>query len=153
VTVAHLAIADAARTQCRLDRLDLAVSRVALVKEEGHHHSLEDRVAALEALRRGRPWLGVTVTDKQLLADIAEGYDVVVMGADKWAQIHDPAFYGGAETARDEALARLPEVVVARRPPAPVPDKGAVVLHLPADLSEVSSTAVRDGRSEWDGRS
>ena len=148
-----MAIIDAVRAQCGLDRLDLAVSRVALVKEDGHRHSLEERVAALEALGDGRSWLGVVVTDAQLVADIAEGYDVVVVGADKWAQLHDVTFYGGSETTRDAALARLPEVAVAPRPPAPLPADGAIVLDIPAHLAEVSSTAVWGGRQEWDGRS
>ena len=32
-------------------------------------------------------------TRKQLIADIAEGYDLVILGADKWAQLHDQSFY------------------------------------------------------------
>jgi predicted RNA-binding protein with PIN domain len=58
----------------------------------------------------------VTTTDKQLIADIAAGYDAVVMGADKWAQVRDPAWYGGDASARDAALAALPRVLVAPRP-------------------------------------
>lgn len=146
-------MADAARHQCRLDRLDVVLSRQALAKEHGHHHSLEERVEAVRALAAGRPWLGVVVTDRQLVADIAEGYDVVVVGADKWRQLHDVAFYGGSAAARDDALARLPDVAIAPRQPIPIPiDAGAVVLDLPAHLAEVSSTAVREGRHEWDGR-
>ena len=34
------------------------------------------------------------VTDAQLIVDIARDYDVVVMGADKWAQVRDAAWYG-----------------------------------------------------------
>ncbi|MGH9068018.1 MAG: hypothetical protein ACRD0J_11125, partial [Acidimicrobiales bacterium] len=43
----------------------------------------------------------------------------VILGADKWAQVLDPAFYGGSRSARDAAVARLPLVVLARRPPSP----------------------------------
>jgi hypothetical protein len=125
---------------------------VALAKEHGHRHSLEERVEAVELVARGRPWIGVTVTDHQLIADIAEGYDVVVMGADKWAQLHDPVFYGGSEAARNEALARLPEVAVAPRPPTSIQTDGTVILSLPSHLAEVSSTAVHEGRADWDGR-
>lgn len=127
----------------------MALSRVALAKEDGHALSLDERVAAVQAAAGARRWLHVVVTDAQLVADIAEGYDVVVMGADKWAQLHDVSFYGGSETARDEALARLPEVAVAPRPPATVPDRGAVLLDLPHHLGEVSSSAVRQGRTDW----
>jgi hypothetical protein len=152
LTVAHLAIADAAHDQCGLDTLDMCLSRVALAKD-GHHHALDDRVGAIVAAGRARPWLGAIVTDVQLVADIAQGYDVVVMGADKWAQLHDVAFYEGSEAQRDAALARLPEVAIAPRPPAAVAaGAGVVVLDVPADLAQISSTGVRAGRSEWDGR-
>ena len=69
----------------------------------------------LARLVAGRPELGVVVTDAQLVADIARGYDVVVMGADKWAQVNDPAWYD-SPAARDAALAALPRVLVVPRP-------------------------------------
>ena len=37
-------------------------------------------------------------TDEQLIADLAEGYDVCVIGADKWHQLHDLTFYGGVRS-------------------------------------------------------
>lgn len=143
-TVAHVAIADAARDHARLDRLDLAVSRVALAKEHRALH--DDRLALLHRLRTARPWLGVVVTDAQLVVDIAQGYDVVVMGADKWAQVRDPAWYG-SERERDAALARLPRVLVAPRAGYDV--EGAETLPLDGHLTEVSSSAVRDGAHHW----
>jgi cytidyltransferase-like protein len=145
LTLGHLAVAEAARQQCGLDVIDLIVSRVALAKEDLERPRLEDRVAVLRAAADSRPWLGVVVTDEQLIADVASGYDVVVMGADKWAQVIDPAFYNGSADARDAAVARLPTVAVAPRPPFELPD--AVVI---LDVShEASSTAVRDGRTDW----
>src|SRR4051812_26092062 len=117
LTLGHLAVAEVARTQCNLGEVDLIVSRVALAKEPVERPRLEDRVAVLRAAAASRPWLGVRVTDDQLIADIAAGYDVVIMGADKWAQVDDPAFYGGSTDARDAAVARLPVVAVAPRPP------------------------------------
>ncbi len=45
---------------------------------------------AIRRAGRTRPWLAATITDRQLIAEIASGYDVVVMGADKWAQVRDP---------------------------------------------------------------
>ena len=146
LTVAHLAIAEAARDACRLDRVDLIVSRVALAKEHVERPLLEHRVAVLERAAASRPWLGVVVTDHQLLVDIAAGYDVLVMGADKWAQVCDVAFYG-SEAERDAALARLPPLAVAPRPPFPLPD--GVVLHLAPELTPVSSTAARAGSRGW----
>ncbi|MBV9410314.1 MAG: adenylyltransferase/cytidyltransferase family protein, partial [Acidimicrobiia bacterium] len=145
LTLGHLAVVEAARDQCGLDVVDLVVSRVALAKESVERPRLDDRIAVLRAAAEARPWLGVVVTDHQLIADIATEYDVLVVGADKWAQILDPAFYGGSTVERDAALARLPEVVVAPRPPAVVPGDAAVL-----DVShEASSTAVREGRREW----
>ena len=64
--------------------------------------------------------LGLVVRDHRLVADIAEGYDVVVMGADKWHQIQELQWYDD-EADRDATLARLPEVAVALRPPLIVP--------------------------------
>ena len=145
LTVGHLAVAEAARAQCALDMVDLIVSRVALAKEDVQWPRIDDRVAVLRAAAAPRPWLGVVVTDHQLIAEVAEGYDVVVMGADKWAQILDPAFYSGSIEARDAAVARLPTVAIAPRPPFDVPG-GVVVLDVSHDAS---STAVRDGRTDW----
>jgi hypothetical protein len=146
LTIAHVAIAEAARAQHRLDRLDLVISRVPLGKDHAAQSSVEDRLAALERLAEDRPWIGAAVTDLQHLVDIASGYDVLVMGADKWAQVQDPAFYE-SEAARDAALAGLPALAVAPRPPHPVPDEHR--LDVPAHLSEVSATEVREGRDEW----
>jgi nicotinic acid mononucleotide adenylyltransferase/predicted RNA-binding protein with PIN domain len=142
-TIAHAAIAEAAKEAGALDRLDLAISRVALGKDTATQRPLESRVASLERLTDSRPWLRVVVTDAQLITDIASGYDVVVMGADKWAQVRDPVWYDGSVEARDAALARLPRVLVAPRPGFEVVD--AEVLDLSADLGPVSSTAARAG--------
>ena len=68
----------------------------------------------LEAIARPRPWIGVAVTDDLHLADIAQGYDVLVLGADKWVQVLDPSFYD-SPTARDAAVRRLPRLAVAPR--------------------------------------
>ena len=143
LTVAHLAIAEAAVRAANLDRLDLALSNVALGKDRGAHSSVEARAAAIGRAGRTRPWLDVAVTDAQLIADIASGYDVVVMGADKWAQIRDPAWYGDDPAARDVALAALPRVLVAPRPGFEV--VGAEALDVDPELADVSSTRARSG--------
>lgn len=143
LTVAHLAVARAAVEQHSLDRLDLVVSRRAIGKEDVDRPRLEDRLAVLEAAVRARPWLAVRLTEARLIADIADGYDLVVVGADKWEQLHDVSFYGGSAAARDAALARLPTVAVAPRPPHRAPAE--LLLDVHDDHAEVSSTAVRDG--------
>ncbi len=153
VTVAHLEVAAAAVEACGLERVDLALSEDPLGKATDGLAGLGHRVEVLEAVARRRPWLGVVVTPARLLADIADGYDVVVLGADKYAQLVDPDWYGD-EAARDTALARLPTLALAPRPPAPLPASGdhglaVVVLDVHPGHHEVSATAVRDGRHDW----
>jgi predicted RNA-binding protein with PIN domain len=143
LTIAHLAIAEAAVRSAHLDRIDLALSSVALGKEHLAHSSVEARAAAIRRAARSRRWLDVAITDAQLIADIAAGYDVVVMGADKWEQVRDPVWYGGDATARDAALASLPRVLVARRPGFDV--VGAEELDVDPALAHVSSTRARSG--------
>jgi predicted RNA-binding protein with PIN domain len=142
-TIAHAAIAEAAVRAAQLDDLDLAISRDALGKDAATQRPLASRLAALERLTASRPWLHVVVTDARLIADIAAGYDAVVMGADKWEQVRDPAWYGDDPAQRDAALARLPRVLVAPRSGFTV--VGAQALDLPEHLGEVSSTAAREG--------
>lgn len=147
LTIAHLAISEAACVRMELDRLDLAISRDALGKDHLDDSTIGPRIEAIARAGAARPWLGAVVTDAVLVADIAAGYDVVVMGADKWAQVNDPRWYGGDEAARDLAVQRLPEVAVAPRGGLPV--AAAILLDLPDHLGGVSSTAVREGRHDW----
>jgi nicotinic acid mononucleotide adenylyltransferase len=144
-TVAHLAIAQAALLQGELERIDWVVSRVALGKEQVQIPTLDDRVSVLEAVARTRPWLRVRVTDDRLVADIAHGCDVLIVGADKWAQMLDASWYD-SDAARDAALARLPRVLVAPRRGVQVPLGDAEALILDDDHGHVASTAVREGR-------
>jgi cytidyltransferase-like protein len=142
-TIAHLAIAEAAVRQCELSRIDLVVNRAPLGKASVR--SLDERVAVLESVAATRPWLGVVVTNLRHLADIAEGYDVLILGADKWAQVLDESFYdSGAH--RDEAVARLPRLAIARRGELPVPGDCVV---LDVEMHDVSSTAARAGRADF----
>ena len=121
-TVAHLAIAEAARRPGqprppgpdRVDRAsgkssDRAVTRGPRVGTRGdrRHPPLAGGAYHRPSthLRRWRP-----------------GYDAVVVGVDKWLQIVDPAWYGGSVAARDQAVARLPRVLVVARPPDPLPE-------------------------------
>ena len=148
LTVAHLAIAEAAVDAHGLDRLEFVMSRMALGKEHMDAPSVEERLAVLARAAATRPWMGYHVTEIQLVSTIAHGYDLVVMGADKWVQLHDLTFYGGSEDARDVALARLPRPAIVDRPPHLAPPEHR--LEVPEEYTHVSSTAVRDhGRTEW----
>lgn len=143
-TIAHLAVAEAAVRRAGLVRLDLVVSHSALGKTDPSVPALADRVRVLRTVAASRPWLGVVLTDARLISDIAQGYDVVVLGADKWAQVGDPGWYGGSSAARDAALARLPRVLVAPRAGShPI---GVELLEVPPDVGPVNATAIREGR-------
>ena len=146
LTIAHLGIAEAARDRCDLERVDFTISVVALAKEHKAGVRLEERVACLELAAETRPWMGVVVTDLQYVSDIAEPYDYVIVGADKWNQLHDPRFHDSPE-ALEAALAKLPTPLIVPRFPWPVPDEHR--LDVPEHLTEVSATAVRKGKKDW----
>ena len=147
-TIAHLAVARAARDQRRLDRVVLVVSVRPIDKEHIEVPTLDDRLTVLRAAAAAEgDWLHVAVTEHRLLVDIAREYDVLVMGADKWHQVIDPRYYGHDPAARDAAVAALPELAIARRAPFAVPVEHE--LDVDAAHEPVSSSAVRDGVREW----
>ena len=140
-TTAHLAISEAVVVQHHLDVLVWSVSRVALAKEDVQRPRLADRIAVLEDMAEKLDWLEISVTEAQLLSEIAAEFDVIVMGADKWQQIHDPVFYGDDPSRRDASIAALPTVAIAARPPHGCP--ADLVLDLPDWVGAVSSTQAR----------
>lgn len=142
-TVAHLEISRAVKAHCHIDNIVWSVSQIALGKEGVTTPRFQDRLTVLEQVASDYEWLQVTVTNAQLLADIASGYDLLVMGADKWHQIHDPVFYDDDPVLRDEALSNLPQVAIAPREPFHVP--ADLVLPIPENLVSVSSTSARGG--------
>lgn len=153
-TVAHLAMARTAVDRFGLDRLDVTVSRVALGKAHVDHPRFDHRVDVLRESVSGDARMAVAVTDKRLVAEIADGYDLLVVGADKWSQILEPAWYEGGESGRDAALRSLPTVVVFHRFGQPDPGDGRpdgaavdliVIEHGDDGHCEVSSTRARNG--------
>lgn len=149
-TVAHLAIAEAACEQHNLDRIDLVVSVVALAKEDVIHPRFDHRMDVLTEVASSRPWLEASVTEHQLLADISDGYDLLVVGADKWNQIQELRWYADAAD-RAAQLDRLPPVAVVDRPPHRIPPELRLALpeERSAMLAEVSSTGARSGNLDW----
>ena len=145
-TVAHLAVASAAVARRRARPARLRAVPQCAGQGGPAASSTADRFEVLQAVAEHRPWLGVRVDRRQLLADVAAGYDVVVMGADKWAQVLDPVWYGSL-AERDDALARLPRVLVAPR--AGDHPTGVELLMVPEHLTDVSSTAARAGQGHW----
>ena len=148
LTVGHLAVAEAAHEQVPLDGICMVISRDPLVKASEAPAPVAERLQAIRTAGSSRPWLTAAETNHRLLVDIAQGYDFLIVGGDKAAQLLDPVFYGGSEEERDLAVARLPALIVAPRPGGFVPDD-AIVLELPEWVARVSSTAVRSGRVEW----
>lgn len=142
-TVAHLAVAEAARTRHRLDRVDLVVSRVPLGKDTPDRPSLDERIEILSSIASRLGWLEVVVSEHQLIVDLAAGYDVVVMGADKWHQIHDRSFYESDDHLRD-SLERLPTIAVVPRDGLEVPH--GLTLEIEPEHRLTSSTLARTGR-------
>lgn len=147
LTVAHVEIARVARETHDLDVVRLIVSRVALDKESPAGPTFRERIAALQTQAETTPWLEVDTTDKQLIADIAEGYDVVIMGADKWYQLHEERYYD-SPVARDAAVARLPTTAIAPRTGYRLPD--GVALAIDERFWGVSSTLARTTRPEFE---
>ncbi len=143
LTRAHLAIAEAALNQRNLEVVVLCVSNVALAKETVDRPRFSDRIEVLGRDVARVEGLELMVTDRQLLADIAAGFDVLVMGADKWMQIHELRFYDDDPAQRDTALASLPELAIAPRPPHQVPPDH--LLHIADEQAQVSSTHARAG--------
>ena len=142
LTVAHLAVAEAARDAAALDRVDLVISRDALGKDDVADEELEQRLAQLRSAAAAHDWLGVALTEHRLVVDIAQGYEVVIMGADKWRQVNDPDWYADV-AARDDAVARLPRALVAPRGDDEPDD--VELLDLDPAHRAVSSSAVRSG--------
>ncbi len=144
LTVAHLEVARLAALAHALDTVDLAVSRIAIDKPAPAGPGFDERIALLTAEVAAHDWLGLVTTDEQLIADIADGYDAVIMGADKWNQVNDARYYAD-DTARDAAVSSLPTVVVAERMGLPIDGAQATVLRTPSSLHDISSTAARGG--------
>jgi hypothetical protein len=149
-TVAHLAVVEAALEQGGLDAVELVVSRRPLGKAPAVP-TFSDRLAVLESVCSSRPRLSVVVTDARLISEACAGYDAVVMGADKWLQVVDTAWYPSVD-ARDAAVASLPPVLLAGRHGAPLCDlpAGVSLLDLDGLHGGVSSSSVRSGeRLDW----
>lgn len=154
-TVAHLAVAGAALAH--VGEVRFVLSEVALGKEglrgrtpvDPRRRVLDAVAAGVDPPLAGR--LSVVVTRARLIADIAAELDAdaVVLGADKWAQVLDPAWYGGSIAARDAAVARLPRVLLAPRaqPWRGTAGPDVTVLDLDPAHRHVSATRARAGEA------
>lgn len=129
-----------------LARLDLMVSRRPLAKENVVHPRFEHQVEILRRSVLDMPGLEVETTELQLLSDIGQDYDLMVLGADKWDQIQQVQWYGGVDQ-RDQALARLPRLVVFPRAGSTDPPADRIMPPelVPPGIETVSSSRARAG--------
>ncbi len=141
-TIAHLDLSHAVVEQRRVDVVVWSLSRVALGKENHDGPTVEERFVVMSQVAKEYSWLEIQVTDDQLLTDIAQGFDVLVMGADKWEQINELKWYDGDSAARAAALAALPELAIASRQKHLAPAEFEVQLE---GVELVSSSAARAG--------
>jgi len=145
-TVGHIEIVNSAINRFKVNEIHLVMSEIALGKEKLTRPSVSDRVEILEKSLSSIPEASVLKTSKQLIADIAEGYDVVILGADKWKQLTELAFYDDEAHMRD-CLRRLPRLAVAPRNNIPIPEE--ILLNVAEAISPISSSDVRNGKFEW----
>lgn len=147
-TTAHLAIAAAVEERCGCDHLDFVLSRAPLGKDGLVRPTVDERAAVLRMVCADMPHRDVVVTDARLVVDVARGYDVLVVGTDKWEQIVDAAWYD-SPAARDAALRVLPQrVLVVPRAgitPTPSPLRTIEILDVDAAHAHTSSTQARNG--------
>lgn len=140
-TIAHLELSRAVRNQRDCSVVVWSLTKLPLGKEGVRRPTIAERATVLQRVAARVDWLEVQVTEQQLLADIAQGFEVVVMGADKWHQINEIQWYG-SEAERDAAIAALPEIAVGPRPPYETPADLALAL---TGVAHVSSSAARQG--------
>ena len=143
-TYAHLEMARVAAEQAGLQRVDWTMSNISLGKETLRHPTVAERATVLRSIAEDHDWLDIVVTDHQLVTEIAIGYDVLILGADKWAQVNDPRWYGDTTTF-EAAMTSLPRcILVAPRQGTNDPAPGrATQLDIDARYTLMSSTLAR----------
>jgi Cytidylyltransferase-like len=145
-TIAHLAVATAALEQLGVDEVQFVLTERTLGKNDAAMPAAHLRAQEIRSLSNGR--FASAITSQSLLTDIAQGFDWLIMGADKWHQINELQWYENRVDLRDAAIKALPNVAVVPRPPFTVPPQ-VVRLEIPEHFVDVSSTAVRLGRTDW----
>jgi nicotinic acid mononucleotide adenylyltransferase len=119
-TRAHAALAVAGR-RAGCERVVLAMAPVSLDKQEVERAHPVDRLDWARAWAAHHPWAAVAVASHPLLVDMAEalraagaGEVVLLLGADKAAQLVDPRYYADPEAALAR-LSRAATILVADR--------------------------------------
>ena len=114
----HVAVADAARSACALDRVVWLVSPGSPLKAADGYLPLDERAGRAEAVTAGRAWLTVSTVEAALgtrytadtlarLVALSRARLVWIMGADSLASFHRWRDWSGI-------AARVPVLVVSR---------------------------------------
>jgi nicotinate-nucleotide adenylyltransferase len=143
VHVGHLAIANAALDELRLDRLYFVPAHRSPLKEDGPIASTEDRLAMLTAVTRDEPRFqvspieldrkGPSFTVDTLTALQGEGELFLILGSDAYAHFE--------RWREPERIRELATIVLAARPGAPHAPAGTRMLDSP--LMDISSRELR----------
>jgi nicotinic acid mononucleotide adenylyltransferase len=149
-TRAHAALAVAGR-RAGCDRVVLAMAPASLAKEGVERAHAVDRLAWTVAWARRHDWAAVAVAGSGLLVDMAEALGartaaevVLLLGADKAAQLVDPRWYADPERALARLGAAASALVAARAGhAAPELPMRVAPLPTPAWVPERSATQAR----------
>lgn len=123
LTLAHIALAEAARRATRLDLVAWGIAARTVDKEEVLRATIPDRLAQLAAYTRSSPSDAVLLFNRGLYVEQAEALHAlmggavevaIVVGFDKVVQILDPRYYEDREAALRELFDRATLVVAPR---------------------------------------
>ena len=165
LTLAHVALAEAARRQARLDTIVWAAAVVTVDKERVERAALADRLTQVRAYLRGTHRDALAVFNRGLYVDQARALRpllvpdaelVMLVGYDKIVQIFDARYYDDRDAALDALFAEA-QIAVAPRSHAGTTELETLLalpanrrfahyvtpLELPDQYAEESSTEAR----------
>ncbi|MGH7830714.1 MAG: nicotinate-nicotinamide nucleotide adenylyltransferase, partial [Candidatus Binatia bacterium] len=165
LTRAHLELARRAKESFQLDSVLFALSRVTIDKERVEGFSLADRLLALSLVAEELGWASVVAVNRGLYFEQAcalrsllggKGRLYCIAGMDKVMQIFDPRYYQDREKALTALFTEASLIAASRAPRGEEALQGLLdrpensgyrdriyFLDLPAELSGISSSAVR----------
>jgi nicotinate-nucleotide adenylyltransferase len=135
LTLAHVAIAEAARARARLDAIVWAFAAVTVDKERVSRASVADRLAQMRSFMPNAPGSTLAVLNRGLYVEQANALCsrlhsaarvVIIVGYDKVVQIFDPRYYRDREAALRDLFAAA-DLLVAPREGAGEPDLAALL--------------------------
>jgi nicotinic acid mononucleotide adenylyltransferase len=144
-TTAHIEIALSALQLPSATKLDFVLSTDPFAKDSPPTLSLDERIDILHDVTHRDQRLGVSTSPARLIADLSQGYDAVLMGTDKFIQLHDLRFYESPQDMMGR-LQQLAQLIVVRRGDDTTPIPPDVIdLVIDPRFRDVSSTRLRAG--------